>query len=165
MNDWFLAAKCYFRTNQMHHNPRCPTQLSNPTAHPEMYSFMCQIKIFKAWAVFFLMLSVSLLTLVAKSQESNGRSLNPVSSGKRIALVIGNDKYQKVSPLQKAGNDATAMARELKAAGFEVLLHKDLNYRGMVKAVETFSNSITGGQTWRNTAPPMVSGQCAAGGH
>jgi uncharacterized caspase-like protein len=32
---------------------------------------------------------------------------------KRIALVIGNDNYIAVSKLQKAGNDATAMAREL----------------------------------------------------
>lgn len=37
------------------------------------------------------------------------------------------------------------MARELRAAGFAVQLHKDLNYRGMVKAVETFTKSITGG--------------------
>jgi len=64
---------------------------------------------------------------------------------KRVALVIGNDNYRTVTKLQKAGNDATAMARELKAAGFAVQLHKDLNYRGMVKAVETLSNSITGG--------------------
>jgi len=64
---------------------------------------------------------------------------------KRLALVMGNDNYSSVTKLQKAGNDATAMARELKAAGFAVQLHKDLNYRGMVKAVETFTNSITGG--------------------
>jgi len=64
---------------------------------------------------------------------------------KRLALVIGNDNYTSVSKLQKAGNDATAMARVLKAAGFTVQLHLDLNYRGMVKAVEAFSNSITGG--------------------
>ena len=60
---------------------------------------------------------------------------------KRTALVIGNDNYTTVSKLQKAGNDATAMARELRAAGFVVQLHKDLNYRGMVKAVETFANN------------------------
>ncbi len=30
---------------------------------------------------------------------------------KRIALVIGNDAYEHVNKLQKAGNDATAMAR------------------------------------------------------
>lgn len=64
---------------------------------------------------------------------------------KRIALVIGNDNYTSVSKLKKAGNDATAMARELSAAGFEVQLHRDLNYRSMVKAVETLSNRITGG--------------------
>ena len=58
---------------------------------------------------------------------------------------MGNDNYTSVSKLQKAGNDATAMARELKAAGFTVQLHKDLNYRGMVRAVEAFTNNITGG--------------------
>ena len=64
---------------------------------------------------------------------------------KRIALVMGNDNYTSVSKLQKAGNDATSMARELKNAGFTVQLHKDLNYRGMVRAVEAFTNNITGG--------------------
>ena len=64
---------------------------------------------------------------------------------KRIALVIGNDAYENVTKLQKAGNDASAMARELTAAGFEVQLHRDVNYRNMVKAVETLSKRITGG--------------------
>ena len=64
---------------------------------------------------------------------------------KRIALVMGNDNYTSVSKLQKAGNDATAMARELKVAGFTVQLHRDLNYLGMVKAVEAFTKVITGG--------------------
>ena len=64
---------------------------------------------------------------------------------KRIALVMGNDNYLHVSKLQKAGNDAVAMATELRAAGFEVVLHKDLNYRAMVKAMESLYGSITGG--------------------
>ena len=64
---------------------------------------------------------------------------------KRIALVIGNDAYEHVNKLQKAGNDATAMARELTAAGFEVQLHLNLNYRSMVRSVETLSKRITGG--------------------
>ena len=63
----------------------------------------------------------------------------------RQALVIGNDNYTSVSKLQKAGNDATAMARELKAAGFAVQLHRDLNYRGMVRTVETFTAGVKGG--------------------
>ena len=64
---------------------------------------------------------------------------------RRLALVMGNDNYTQVSKLQKAGNDAVAMATELRAAGFEVVLHKDLNYRGMVRAFESLYNSITGG--------------------
>jgi uncharacterized caspase-like protein len=63
----------------------------------------------------------------------------------RLALVMGNDNYTSVSKLQKAGNDATAMARELKAAGFTVQLHRDLNYRSMVRTVETFTAGIKGG--------------------
>jgi outer membrane protein assembly factor BamD (BamD/ComL family) len=72
-------------------------------------------------------------------------SASAQDGGKRIALVIGNDSYQKIRPLQKARNDASAMARELKGAGFEVLMHHDLDYRAMVKAVETVANRITGG--------------------
>ena len=64
---------------------------------------------------------------------------------KRIALVMGNDNYSHVSKLQKAGNDAVAMATELRAAGFDVILHKDLNYRAMVRAMESLYGSITGG--------------------
>lgn len=82
---------------------------------------------------------------VAQTTTTNRRNLNIAQPGKRIALVVGNNAYQNVSKLEKAGNDATAMARELKTAGFEVLLHRDLTYRGMVKAVETLANSITGG--------------------
>ena len=73
------------------------------------------------------------------------RNLAVAATGKRKALVIGNDAYQNVSKLDKAGNDATAMARELKAAGFEVVLHRDLDFKRMVNAVEVFTDSITGG--------------------
>lgn len=64
---------------------------------------------------------------------------------RRLALVLGNDQYQAVSKLQKAGNDATAMAAELRAAGFEVTLARDLAYRGMVRAFETFTAGIAAG--------------------
>ena len=33
---------------------------------------------------------------------------------RRLALVIGNDTYENVTPLQKARNDAKAMAATLK---------------------------------------------------
>ena len=64
---------------------------------------------------------------------------------KRIALVIGNDNYAQVAKLEKAGNDAEAMARELTAAGFEVRKHRDLTFKQMVVAFEAFFDKIKGG--------------------
>ncbi len=66
-------------------------------------------------------------------------------AAKRLALVIGNDNYLAISKLQKAGNDASAIATELQKAGFLVTLNKDLNYRTMVRVVENFTAKITGG--------------------
>jgi len=63
----------------------------------------------------------------------------------RVALVMGNDNYTSVSKLQKAGNDATAVARELKAAGFTVQLHRDLNYRSMVRTAPTSPACVSPG--------------------
>jgi hypothetical protein len=64
---------------------------------------------------------------------------------KRLALVIGNDAYTYTTKLEKARNDADAVSGELKKFGFLVSTHKDLNYRGMVKVIDTFTNSISGG--------------------
>lgn len=64
---------------------------------------------------------------------------------KRIALAIGNDNYRNVSKLQKAGNDALAMAAELTSAGYQVTLQRDLDYRGMVRSLETLYGNIAGG--------------------
>jgi hypothetical protein len=67
------------------------------------------------------------------------------AQAKRLALIIGNDNYQNVTKLQKAGNDAVAMATELRAAGFDVSLYRDLDYRNMVRATEAMYNKIEGG--------------------
>jgi glutamate/aspartate transport system substrate-binding protein len=95
---------------------------------------LIHLSIFAAW-----------ISCAHAQQTSDTRNLTPISGAKRLALVIGNDAYQKVSKLEKAGNDASAMARELKSAGFDVSLYRDLNYQGMVRAVEAFSNRINGG--------------------
>lgn len=74
-----------------------------------------------------------------------GAGLAGPASARRLALVIGNDNYQQVSRLEKAGNDAEAMARELERAGFEVSLRRDLGYRRMVVAFEEFYDKVKGG--------------------
>jgi hypothetical protein len=89
------------------------------------------------WRQFFGLKALALCALL-------GLAMVPAHA-KRLALVMGNDNYQKVSKLQKAGNDADAMAQELRVAGFEVSLFRDLDYRGMVKATEALYDQIQGG--------------------
>jgi hypothetical protein len=88
-----------------------------------------------AWLVFVL-LCACLLHI---------SSANAAATGKRLALVIGNDTYQLVDKLEKAGNDGSAMARELRAPGFEVTLARDLNDRNMVKNIDFFTSHVSGG--------------------
>jgi hypothetical protein len=60
---------------------------------------------------------------------------------KRVALVIGNGAYQKVSRLPNPTNDAKAIAGMLRAAGFdEVTLYENLVFRELRQAIKEFSN-------------------------
>ena len=64
---------------------------------------------------------------------------------RRVALVIGNDNYFQVTKLEKAVNDADAMARELELSGFEVKRHHNLTFKQMVVAFEVFFDLVKGG--------------------
>lgn len=64
---------------------------------------------------------------------------------RRLALVIGNDNYQKFSPLQNARADARAVAAKLQALGFEVSLQLDADAKTMLRAVRQFKLQIRGG--------------------
>lgn len=68
-----------------------------------------------------------------------------VAAAKRVALVIGNDDYQEVVKLQKAGNDATAMAEALAGAGFEVIRAKNVSRREMNFQLQTFYSKLEPG--------------------
>jgi hypothetical protein len=60
---------------------------------------------------------------------------------KRVALVIGNGAYQKVSKLPNPTNDAKAIAGMLRAANFdEVALHENLGIRELRRAIKDFSD-------------------------
>jgi uncharacterized caspase-like protein len=72
-------------------------------------------------------------------------SKDAVLSGRRLALVIGNDSYQAVPALLNARSDARVMAKSLEAAGFKVSLRTDLTERGMKEALRIFRQDIQGG--------------------
>jgi uncharacterized caspase-like protein len=58
--------------------------------------------------------------------------------GKRIALVIGNSAYAK-APLKNPASDAQAVALQLKALGFEVMLAEDKNSRALTDTALEFA--------------------------
>jgi hypothetical protein len=71
----------------------------------------------------------------------------PGYAAKRVALVIGNDAYENVPPLQKAVNDAHAMAEELAKLGFEVVSAQDVGRRAMSRALVDLENKVQSGDT------------------
>lgn len=64
---------------------------------------------------------------------------------KRVALVIGNDRYQDVPRLEKAANDARAVGQQLQKVGFEVLSYSNLTRREMNQAIGQFVDKVAGG--------------------
>jgi uncharacterized caspase-like protein len=61
--------------------------------------------------------------------------------GKRIALVIGNAKYN-IRPLQNPVNDADDMSKALKGSGFDVLDLRNASLREMTEGARKFGDML-----------------------
>lgn len=88
---------------------------------------------------------LALLFIVFNHSAYAERGLNVThsnSTGKRIALVIGNSGYQNLSSLLFPILDAKAIANTLRGFGFEVIERKDLSLEGMNAAIAEFSRKI-----------------------
>jgi tetratricopeptide (TPR) repeat protein len=69
----------------------------------------------------------------------------PQPLGRRVALVIGNSKYENVSPLLNPIRDAKAVAAALRRVGFsDVILHHDLDLRTLHGALIEFADKTLG---------------------
>ena len=80
---------------------------------------------------------------IALAQPANAAIANAVQSPEqRVALVIGNSKYQSAPPLLNPDNDAQSMAQFLNSAGFEVVEATDLTHSDMIKVVQDFSSRV-----------------------
>lgn len=71
--------------------------------------------------------------------------LDSAQAANRLALVIGNDAYRDVEPLQTARADATAMAKALEGVGFRVNLRLDVDDRALKAAVRQFKSQLSAG--------------------
>ncbi len=61
-----------------------------------------------------------------------------VGSGKKIALVIGNNRYKKITPLDNPTHDATDIAAALKDLGFDVTLQTDVKRPDFMHNLKAF---------------------------
>jgi len=69
----------------------------------------------------------------------------PVHAGKRVALVIGNDRYATLPDLANAGRDATDMAAKLRDLGFEVILRRNASRLDIYRALGEFEQKLRDG--------------------
>jgi formylglycine-generating enzyme required for sulfatase activity len=72
---------------------------------------------------------------------------SPAVAANRVALVIGNDAYTNLPPLEKAVNDARAVAAALEEIGFKVLLGEDLTRRETNRKLADFEAAVEPGDT------------------
>lgn len=86
-----------------------------------------------------LILLLSALLLAVNAGEA--------SAAKRLALVIGNDRYENITRLQKAVNDAQAIGTELSRLGFEVVTATNTTRREMNGVLAEFTSKIAKGDT------------------
>ena len=87
---------------------------------------------------FFLLLLVPTLTSTqALAQQA--------SEARRVALVIGNDRYRNIPSLRNARADAMAVADALRESGFDVIARYDLDERALRASVREFTAGLSGG--------------------
>jgi uncharacterized caspase-like protein len=74
----------------------------------------------------------------------------PSYAEKRVALVVGNDRYANLSAdqqLRKAVNDARAVGDALTRLGFEVIRGENLGRQALVDKFEELTGRLAPGDT------------------
>lgn len=81
--------------------------------------------------------------LAVPSQAFNAISdtLSPINGLPRFALVIGNSRYVE-APLTNPGNDANAIAEQLRHMGFTVTLKLDATRKEMLETIQSFGGNL-----------------------
>ena len=73
---------------------------------------------------------------------ASGNSLASQSNSNKLALLIGNNAYQKGEQLRCCINDAQDLGDKLRTIGFQVTTGYDLNYERMDTMIYDFANNV-----------------------
>lgn len=68
--------------------------------------------------------------------------VSAASAQQKLALLIGNSKYQKATQLDNPVNDVKLMSGVLQKQGFAVNLHTDVDSRSMKRALSAFFHKV-----------------------
>lgn len=80
---------------------------------------------------------------IASTNNASTKKIPDASGVKRIALIIGNSKYDaSIGPLKAPVNDAIAMYNELKKLKFETVVRLNLTAAEITKAIRAFHVSL-----------------------
>src|SRR5439155_3937836 len=77
---------------------------------------------------------------------AGSRDINPAE--RRVALVIGNQRYQHLPRLDNPANDAQLIASTLRSLGFTLVGGReqtDLDRAGFERAIRQFGSELAGG--------------------
>ena len=70
----------------------------------------------------------------------------PARGSDRVALVIGNGDYHHASKLGNPVNDASAVGEKLTAAGYEVILLREIGIRDLLRGLQAFCDAAEGAE-------------------
>jgi hypothetical protein len=76
------------------------------------------------------------------NKQNENSNLN-TDNRRRFALVIGNSNYSSLPRLPNAINDARVITQSLRAAGFQVSTHENLDLAGMRNAIRVFGEKLS----------------------
>lgn len=88
---------------------------------------------------------VCLLLMLPALAEDRGLQLKKMRTEQRVALVIGNNAYKTMQPLENPVNDARAIRASLEKRGFQVIYKENATKRDMKKLVGQFAKTISRG--------------------
>lgn len=88
--------------------------------------------------------SLVVMLMAAAAAQPRDVSVEAMGSERRVALVMGNAAYAE-SPLTNPANDARAMAKELRAQGFDVIERVNADATTMRRAAAEFGERMREG--------------------
>ena len=111
---------------------------------PGKYDVYTNVGAFAEWVNWTTGLEVAVSGSTADAED---RAAPPSPGGERVALVIGNSRYEHVSPDPSGSNDAESVGAALERLGFTVTTLKDAGYVDMAWGLEEFARAAQSVQT------------------